>query len=180
MIIIIIININMKKINNNFQCSNVITETYTKKEQSPKGLGLSAVGYEINHELTGVDNEIWIVQYKNGKKVWFRKSGMPKITHEETLIDDNNKVKEITEEKQILEVNTTEKNQIKNTQDKKITDYNYFYQYYSNKLKTENDKKDKANKKKPKEIQSDIFEEWNRLKQNKTELEELLKVIKNK
>ena len=94
----------MKKINNNFQCSNVITETYTKKEKSPKGFGLSAVGYDINHELKGVDNEIWIVQFKNGKKVWFRKSGMPKITHEETLIDDDNKVKEITEEKQITPV----------------------------------------------------------------------------
>lgn len=166
----------MKKINNNnFQCSNVITETYTKKEQSPKGFGLSAVGYDINHELKGVDNEIWVVQYKNGKKVWFRKSGMPKITHEETLIDDNNKIKEITEEIQVISINNTEI-----VQDKKITDYNYFYKYYSNKLKTENDKKDKINKKKPKEIQTDIFEEWNRLKQNKTELEELLKVIKNK
>ena len=105
---------------------------------------------------------------------------MPKITHEETLIDDDNKVKEITEEKQITPVNTTENIQVKNFQEKKLTDYNYFYQYYSNKLKSENDKKDKLNKKKPKEIQSDIFEEWNRLKQNKTELEELLKVIKNK
>ena len=170
----------MKKINNNFQCSNVISETYTKKEQSPKGFGLSAVGYELNHELIGVDNQIWIVQYKNGKKVWFRKAGMPKITHEETLIDDNNIIKEDGEEQTPISVNTTETIQVKNPQDKKITDYNYFYQYYSTKLKSENDKKDKANKKKPKEIQTDIFEEWNRLKNNKLELEELLKVIKNK
>lgn len=169
----------MKKINNNYQCSNVPTEMYNKKEQSPKGLGLSAVGFDINYELKGADNDIWIVQFKNGKKVWFRKSGMPKITHEETLINDNNEIKE--ESKDIISTTTTiNETNISQPVEKKLTDYNYFYHYYSNKLKSENDKLDKANKKKPKEIQSEIFEEWNRLKQNKTELLELLKVIKNK
>ena len=166
----------MKKIYNNHQCSNVPTEMYNKKEQSPKGLGLSAVGFDINYELKGADNDIWVVQYKNGKKVWFRKSGMPKITHEETLINDNNEIKE--ESKQIILTNVNEN--ISQPVEKKLTDYNYFYHYYSNKLKTENDKLDKANKKKPKEIQSEIFEEWNRLKQNKSELLELFKIIKNK
>jgi len=175
----------MKKVSsNNYQCSNVPTETYTKKEKSPKGLGLSAVGYDINYELKGVDDEIWVVQFKNGKKVWFRKSGMPKITHEETLIDDNFQIKD-----QVLSQIKEEGNegslaqsqvQLKPQTEKKMTDYNYFYHYYNNKLKTENEKRDKASKKKPKEIQSEIFEEWNRLKSNKSELEELLKVIKNK
>lgn len=177
----------MKKINNNnYQCSNIPTETYTKKEQSPKGFGLSAVGYDINYELKGVDNEIWIVQFKNGKKVWYRKSGMPKITHEETLIDDNSQIKEINEttegsRKEFKEESSLSQVQPSKVQtEKKMTDYNYFYHYYNAKLKNENEKKDKASRKKPKEIQSEIFEEWNRLKQNKSELEELLKVIKNK
>jgi len=175
----------MKKINNNnFQCSNIPTETYTKKEQSPKGLGLSAVGYDINYELKGVDNEMWVVQFKNGKKVWFRKSGMPKITHEETLIDDKFQIKEnydIKDSNESIDNSLNHKQiPIKNQTEKKMTDYNYFYHYYNNKLKSENEKKDKNLRKKPKEIQTEIFEEWNRLKQNKSELEDLLKVIKNK
>jgi len=171
----------MKKLNNNnYPCSNIPTETYTKKEKSPKGFGLSAVAYEINHELVGVDNEIWVVQYKNGKKVWFRKSGMPKITHEETLIDENYEIKDNKDNNDDIPSNNQHQIQIKQQNEKKMTDYNYFYHYYSNKLKSENEKRDKVTKKKPKEIQTEIFEEWNRLKQNKTELEELLKVIKNK
>jgi hypothetical protein len=175
----------MRKVsNNNYQCSNVPTETYTKKEKSPKGLGLSAVGYDINYELKGVDDEIWIVQYKNGKKVWFRKSGMPKITHEETLIDENSQIKESSQSQSREDGSDGSLNQPqvqpKTQPEKKMTDYNYFYHYYNNKLKSENEKRDKASKKKPKEIQSEIFEEWNRLKSNKSELEELLKAIKNK
>lgn len=168
----------MKKINNNnFQCFNVPTETYTKKEQSPKGLGYSAVGYELNYEARGVDNQIWVVQMKNNKKVWFKKSGMPIVTHEEPLMvenETNNEQKEpIIEENDVKEVNDTK-------QEKKTTDYNYFYKYYNTKLKNENNKRDKETKKTNKEIQNEIFEEWNRLKKNKNELEELLKVIKNK
>lgn len=173
----------MKKINNNnFQCVNVPTETYTKKEQSPKGLGYSAVGYDLNYEARGVDNQIWVVQMKNNKKVWFKKSGMPIVTHEEPLIIDN----ETNEEQKeiIIKNEENEENEIKEVkevkQDKKTTDYNYFYKYYNTKLKNENNKKDKDTKKTNKEIQNEIFEEWNRLKKNKNELEELLKVIKNK
>lgn len=170
----------MKKINNNnFQCVNVPTETYTKKEQSPKGLGYSAVGYDLNYEARGVDNQIWVVQMKNNKKVWFKKSGMPIVTHEEPLIIDNQ-----TNEEQKEIIIKNEENEIKEVkevkQDKKTTDYNYFYKYYNTKLKNENNKRDKDTKKTNKEIQNEIFEEWNRLKKNKNELEELLKVIKNK
>lgn len=173
----------MKKVsNNNYQCSNVPTETYTKKEKSPKGFGLSAVGYDINYELKGVDEDIWIVQYKNGKKVWFRKSGMPKITHEETLINENSEIKEssLSQLKDNSNDSSLNQPQVQIQPEKKMTDYNYFYHYYNNKLKSENEKRDTGSKKKPKEIQSEIFEEWNRLKSNKSELEELLKVIKNK
>jgi len=167
----------MNKVINNYQCLNITTETYTGKEASPKGLGYSAVGFNIGYEKEGVDKQIWVVQIKNGKKVWFRKSGMPKITHEEPLITDENNKKienEIKEEnKDKIELISKPQQQ-----EKKLTDYNYFYKYYSNKLKTEN--KEKGLNKNNKEIQTEIFEEWNRLKKNKNELEELLKVIKNK
>jgi hypothetical protein len=79
----------MKRVNNNYQCVNVTTETYTGKEQSPKGIGFSAIGFDIGFEKEGVDKQLWVVQMKNNKKVWFRKSGMPKVTHEEPLITIN-------------------------------------------------------------------------------------------
>jgi len=162
----------MKRINNNYQCYNIVTETYTGKELSPKGLGISAVGYDIGYEKEGVDKQLWVVQMKNGKKVWFKKSGMPKITHEEPLL---NEISEIKEDKQIKEQEIkTENNKI--PQDKKSTDYTLFYKYYSNKLKTEN--KEKGLNKNNKDIQNEIFEEWARLKKNKKELDEILKIIK--
>jgi len=191
----------MKKINNNnYQCLNAPNETYTKKEQSPKGRGISAISLPLGHEEEGVDKQIWVVHYKNNKKAWFRKSGMPLVSHEEPLlIDDNsngsngnsngsngnssgsngNQVK-INEEEQIEpkeepENSSGDKNEQK---EKKMTDYNYFYKYYSNKLKTENSNKNKEERKSNKDIQTEIFEEWNRLKKNKNELEELLKIIK--
>ena len=184
----------MKKINNNnYQCLNAPNETYTKKEQSPKGRGISAISLPLGHEEEGVDKQIWVVHYKNNKKAWFRKSGMPLVSHEEPLlIDDNsngsngnssgsngNQVK-INEEEQIEpkeepENSSSDKNEQK---EKKTTDYNYFYKYYSNKLKTENSNKNKEERKSNKDIQTEIFDEWNRLKKNKNELEELLKIIK--
>jgi hypothetical protein len=165
----------MNKVINNYQCLNISTESYTGKEASPKGLGYSAVAYDIGYEKEGVDKQIWVVQIKNGKKVWFRKSGMPKITHEEPLIKEENS-KNI--EKEIKEENKEKTEVIPKIQqqEKKLTDYNYFYKYYSNKLKTEN--KEKGLNKNNKDIQTEIFEEWNRLKKNKKELEDLLKVIK--
>jgi hypothetical protein len=67
-------------------CSNVSTESYTGKEQSPKRFGLSAEGFDINYEKEGFDNLIWIVQIKNNRKVWVRKTNITKITHEEPIL----------------------------------------------------------------------------------------------
>jgi len=169
----------MKRINNNYQCVNVTTETYTGKEQSPKGVGFSAVGYEIGFEKEGVDKQLWVVQIKNGKKVWFRKSGMPKVTHEEPLITSTeiistsipNVITSITTINEIKETPESEKPA------NKKTDFNIFYKYYSAKLKQENI--DKNLNKKPKTIQEETYSEWNRLKKNKAELNELLLLINN-
>ena len=160
----------MKRVNNNYQCINVTTETYTGKEQSPKGVGFSAIGFDIGFEKEGVDKQLWVVQMKNNKKVWFRKSGMPKVTHEEPLISTITPI--IENKKEEISVETPKKDEVKQK-----SDFQLFYSYYSNKLKEENT--EKGLNKKPKIIQEETYNEWNRLKKNKVELNELLLLIKN-
>ena len=75
--------------NNKIPCSNISTETYTGKEQSPKRFGLSAEGFEINYEKEGYDKQIWSVQLKNNRKVWVRNSNRVNITHEEPIINSH-------------------------------------------------------------------------------------------
>jgi hypothetical protein len=99
----------MKRVNNNYQCINVTTETYTGKEQSPKGVGFSAIGFDIGFEKEGVDKQLWVVQMKNNKKVWFRKSGMPKVTHEEPLITINEVNNDSSSDKQNIDDKLSEK-----------------------------------------------------------------------
>lgn len=184
----------MKRVNNNYQCVNIATETYTGKEQSPKGMGFSAVAYEVGFEKEGVDKLLWVVQMKNNKKVWFRKNGMPKVSHEEPLItettiiiDSNltNDIKNDINDYHNLDNNHESKEVInieaqvnKKEMVSKKTDFNIFYKYHSNKLKEEN--KEKGLNKKPKEIQEETYSEWNRIKKNKDELNELLLLINNK
>lgn len=169
----------MKRVSNNYQCINASNETYTGKEMSPKGIGFSAVAYEVGFEKEGVDKQLWIVQIKNGKKVWFRKSGMPKVTHEEPLI--TNEVDEVptlvtpqlSDVKSEVVVNEPENKKEEPIQKK--TDFNIFYKYYSGILKEENIRE--GLNKKPKSIQEETYAEWNRLKKNKIELNELLLFI---
>jgi hypothetical protein len=175
----------MKKINfNSKACINISTESYSGKENSPKGLGYSAVTYPIGHEMIGVDKQVWSVQMKNCKKVWFRKSGMPVLTHEEPIITNANDEPIIQQQQQQqtpIEIKTDNQEQvIEEVVEKKTvkTDYSIFYSYYSNKLKTENI--EKGIKKEPKDIRDETIEEWNKLKKNKKELQELLNIIKNK
>lgn len=170
----------MKRINNNFQCINISTETYTGKEMSPKGIGYSAVGYDIGFEKEGVDKLLWVVQMKNNKKVWYRKNGMPKVSHEEPLITSINGISqsfEINNENKIDNETLIIDNSSKKEEIKTKTDFQLFYNYYSNKLKQENI--DNKLNKKPKTIQEETYIEWNRLKKNKVELNELLLLIKN-
>lgn len=175
----------MKRVNNNYQCVNIATETYTGKEQSPKGIGFSAVAYEVGFEKEGVDKLLWVVQMKNNKKVWFRKNGMSKVSHEEPLITETTDISNLTNDNkienynnEIKEVINTETQVTKKETVSKKTDYNIFYKYHSNKLKEEN--KEKGLNKKPKEIQDETYNEWNRIKNNKDELNELLLLINNK
>ena len=167
----------MKRVSNNYQCVNASNETYTGKEMSPKGIGFSAIAYDIGFEKEGVDKQLWIVQIKNGKKVWFRKSGMPKVTHEEPLITTEVVVKEVS-----ITTIPEEKEEVVKTEDpkkadpsQKKTDFNIFYKYYSGILKEENIRE--GLNKKPKTIQEETYAEWNRIKKNKSELNDLLVYI---
>ncbi len=171
----------MKRVSNNYQCVNVSNETYTGKEQSPKGMGFSALGYDIGFEKEGIDKQLWVVQIKNNKKVWFRKNGMPKVTHEEPLITENDSSNDSISSNDNNETIITEVKEITEEKPKTInkkTDFNLFYNYYSTILKEEN--KEKGLNKKPKQIQEETYSEWNRLKKNKEELKELLLLINNK
>jgi len=159
----------IKKFLPNNSCFNISTETFNGKEQSPKGIGYSAVAYNIGYEMTGKDGLIWCVQMKNNKKVWFRKNGMLIVTHEEPLITE-------TPPEIIEEVVQPPSQEIQ--KEVKKTDYNIFYSYYKNKLKE--DYESSGIKKDNKEIKDKTIAEWNRLKKNKKELELLMISIKNK
>ena len=169
--------INMK--NNKIPCSNISTETYTGKEQSPKRFGLSAEGFEINYEKEGYDKQIWSVQLKNGRKVWVRNCNRVNIiTHEEPIITNYN-TPQLIEEKSSDEKDTNESiivttNQPNNNSEKKKTDYNIFIKYYLDKLKAEN----KDNKTTNKVLFNIATEEWARLKKNQDELKKIMSSIK--
>ena len=171
--------------NNKIPCSNISTETYTGKEQSPKRFGLSAEGFEINYEKEGHDKQIWSVQLKNNRKVWVRNSNRVNITHEEPIINNHNTpqlveehTSDIVEEKvnEITETSTTVHNDNSVTTvkaEKKKTDYNIFIKYYLDKLKADN--KDKTTNK---VLFSVATEEWARLKKNPDELKKIMATIK--
>jgi hypothetical protein len=176
---------NMK--NNKIPCSNISTETYTGKEQSPKRFGLSAEGFEINYEKEGYDKQIWSVQLKNNRKVWVRNSNRVNITHEEPIINNHNipqlveeNTSDVVEEKEKETNETTETTIVHNDNsvttaktEKKKTDYNIFIKYYLDKLKAEN--KDKTTNK---VLFSVATEEWARLKKNPDELKKIMATIK--
>jgi len=177
-----IIVINMK--NNKNPCTNISTETYTGKEQSPKRFGLSAEGFEINYEKEGYDKQIWSVQLKNNRKVWVRNSNRVNITHEEPIINSHSTpqlVEENTCEEKEKENETTEPPAIVHNDnsvatvknEKKKTDYNIFIKYYLDKLKADN--KDKTTNKVLFNLATD---EWARLKKNPDELKKIMASIK--
>jgi hypothetical protein len=176
--------------NNKIPCSNISTETYTGKEQSPKRFGLSAEGFDINHELQGFDGKIWIVQYKNNRKVWIRKNIISTVTHEQPIITDsiidepiveNDEIKEKSNEenKSVVSspiVNNEETKKIESssdTNDKKKTDYNIFVKYYQDKLKKED-----TNKTPNKILFQQTTQEWARLKKNPDELKLIMDQLK--
>lgn len=171
--------------NNKIPCSNISTETYTGKEQSPKRFGLSAEGFEINYEKEGYDKQIWSVQIKNGRKVWVRNCNRVNITHEEPVITSYNteectteKIDDVNTENNSIEVNTVVNTPTLVTTgtktEKKKTDYNIFVTYYQEKLKLEN----KDTKVPNKVLFNKTVEEWNRLKKFPEELKILMANIK--
>jgi hypothetical protein len=180
---------------NKIPCSNVSTESYTGKEQSPKRFGLSAEGFDINFEKEGFDNQIWSVQIKNSRKVWAKKCNISKITHEIPLLTPNhsNTLVDIKDDKNNNDIKPDDIDDDAKTEDddkevkesssikkddkieKKKTDYNIFIKFYLDKLKSEN--KDNTSNG---ELFKATTDEWRRLKKNPDELKILMESIKNK
>lgn len=67
-------------------CINSSKNYYTGTELSPLHFGLSAEGYDINSIMEGYDNELWIVDIKNNKKIWVKNEYLSRITYEEPVI----------------------------------------------------------------------------------------------
>lgn len=160
--------------NNKKSCINISTDTYSGKEQSPKGFGYSADGFDINYEKTGQDNRIWIVQIKNNRKVWVRRNtNISNITHEEPIINDDNNdslVITATDNKNLIESNDINESNEKEKEKEKKTDYNIFLKYYLELIKIINETKPKSERKTNKELFNETVSEWKNIK----------KLIKNK
>ena len=158
------------------QCTNVSTESYTGKEQSPKRFGLSAEGFDINYEKEGYDKQIWSVQYKNNRKVWVRKINISKITHEEPVLTSLSKPPILIDNKNINDDNVdndTNNDNVNVKIEKKKTDYNLFIKYHLDKLKADNKDKTPA-----KILFQSATQEWNRLKKSPDELKKIMDIIK--
>lgn len=134
-------------------CINCSNMYYTGNEKSPLHYGLSAEGYESNSAMEGYDKNIWIVDIKNGKKVWVRKDSIIKITKEEPLIKDKEDIEKT------------------NNKDKNVncpTDYNIYIKYRLFILKNEpNESSNKSN--------FDLVrQEWQELKKDTKKLKEVM------
>ena len=136
-------------------CINCPKMFYIGNEQSPLHFGLSAEGYELNAAMEGFDKQLWIVDVKNGKKVWIRKDSIVRITKEEHLIKD----------KEEPDKTTDIKDKIQNSP----TDYNIYIKYRLFVLKNEN--KNKSN--------FDLVrKEWQELKKDNIKLKEIMNEAK--
>ena len=135
-------------------CINYPKMFYTGKEKSPLHFGLSAEGYELNAAMEGFDKQLWIVDVKNGKKVWIRKDSIEKITKEEPLIKDKEEPNKNVE--------------IKNKNQNSPTDYNIYIKYRLFVLKNEpNENTNKSN--------FDLVrQEWQELKKDNKKLKEIM------
>jgi hypothetical protein len=160
-------------------CTNYPNATYTGKEQSPLRFGLSAEGYARYTSMEGFDKLMWIVDIKNNKKVWIRKTTDNKLTHEEPIINSNidiNITLNTTTDNIQLQNNTIQQlnndtvQQEQNNSNKKITDYNIFLSYKLKLLKDEYKNSNIENK----ELFKKAMDEWKRIKNNQVELKEFI------
>lgn len=73
-------------------CINSSKHFYTGTELSPLHFGLSAEGYELNSVMEGYDKELWVVDIKNSKKVWVKNDTIIRITREDPVINNIEKM----------------------------------------------------------------------------------------
>lgn len=154
-------------------CSNVATMTYSGKELSPLGNGISAEGFELDTILKGCDKMNWIVKNKNNRKVWIRlNTNVEKMVHgiqkDEQQADDDKEQKDKIETKNNNEDNPINKD---NPNKKKVTYYIKFMTKRNNEIKME------GNTMSGKEINSKIRQEWKELKENKEKYDEVISTL---
>lgn len=152
-------------------CLNVTTATYSGKEFSPLGLGISAEGHDIGTVLTGRDTVKWIVKIKNNRKVWVRyENNINKMVHEEQSIKEDDNGDEIpvceTPSNSDAEIQPSVSEQSKQ---KKPTNYVKFLTKRKNELREKYN-----NSKTSKEIYDEVLKEWKDLKQNPTKLQQVI------
>lgn len=153
-----------------YPCLNVTTMTYSGKEFSPLGLGISAEGHDIGTVMTGRDSVKWMVKIKNNRKVWVRyDNNINKMVHEEQSIkEEDGGDDEIPVETSKSDV-ATEPSVSEPSKQKKPTNYVKFLNKRKNELRELY-----KNSKTSKEIYDEVLKEWKELKQNPKQLQKVI------
>lgn len=138
-----------------YPCSNVCTMTYSGKESSPLGIGISAEGYEVNFILNGKDEGKWIVKIKNNRKVWVR--------YENKNANCEEKVK--TEDVVVETVSS----------DKPVKQVNNYLKYLTKRKEILS--KEYNGSKTSKEIYNEILKEWKELKKDSKKYQEIINTL---
>lgn len=151
-------------------CTNVSNMTYSGKEFSPLGFGISAEGHDLNSILTGRDTLKWIVKMKNNRKVWVRyENKITTMVHEEHNQNITNSSDD-TEKKDdnILAENTSKTS----TEPKKMNNY---LKYLTKRKEVLN--KEYNGSKTSKEIYNQILSEWKELKSDTKKYNEIMQTL---
>lgn len=150
-------------------CTNVSNMSYSGKEFSPLGLGISAEGHDINIIMTGRDTHKWIVKMKNNRKVWVRyENKINTMTHEENNQDTTNTLSD-TDKK---DDNTVIDTPAPSTEPKKMNNY---LKYLTKRKEVLN--KEYNGSKTSKEIYNQILSEWKELKSDIKKYNEVMQTL---
>jgi len=158
--------------------------TYTGRESSPLGNGISAEGYELDTIMQGCDKIDWIVKYKNNRKVWVRlDKKVNTIVHEEIHEEDANDDKveddKIVEEKvedakeEVVHANeeVVPTQCVNGNEGKKANNYIKYMSKRRNEMKTD------GNAMTAKEAYNTILQEWKELKKDKKKYDEVINTL---
>lgn len=144
--------------------------TYSGKEFSPLGFGISAEGHDINSIMTGRDTLKWIVKIKNNRKVWVRyENKINTLVHEE----HNQDITNTSNDTEKLDDNVVLEDTTKpSTEPKKMNNY---LKYLTKRKEVLN--KEYNGSKTSKEIYNQILSEWKELKTDIKKYNEIMQTM---